>query len=105
MPGSAFFKVKDPESARFAIYIFAISLAWYFVSVRRASPASSEIIFGDENIEILDVPSSPTQNGARTPRQGTAAKQPQHLKPTVTVHQLAEAYAQPEDSPPVNEFQ
>lgn len=102
---AAFFKVKDPESARFAIYIFAVSLAWYFVSVRRASPASSEIIFGDENIEILDVPSSPAQNGARTPRQATAPKQAKHLKSTVTIQHLAEAYAQPEDRPALNEFQ
>ena len=89
---AAFFKVKDPKSARFAIYLFAVSLAWLFVSVRRSSPANSEIIFGDEHIEILDAPTSPTQSSNLTRESTTPTKQ---AKPTVTTRQLAEAYAQP----------
>lgn len=98
---AAFFKVKDPESARYSIYLFAISLAWLLVSVRRASPANSEIVFGDENIEIVDVHSSAQENDLS--RQSTvAAKQ---LRPVVTTDQLAEAYAQPHDRPTLNMFQ
>jgi hypothetical protein len=94
---AAFFKVKDPKSARLAIYLFAVSLAWFFVSVRRASPANSEIIFGDEHIEILDVPISPTQRSG-TPgltRESTAAAK--RAKPAVTTRDLCTAYAQPDE--------
>ena len=72
--------MKDPESARHAIYIFAISLAWLFVSVRRPSPANSEIIFGDENIEIVDVPSTPRQrNNSELTRESTAVPTPANI--------------------------
>jgi hypothetical protein len=91
---AAFFKVKDPKSARLAIYLFAVSLAWFFVSVRRSSPANSEIIFGDEHIEILDIPTSPTQSSDLT-RESSAA--PKQAKASVTTRQLAEAYAQPDE--------
>eukprot|EP01043_Picozoa_sp_COSAG02_P027098 COSAG02_NODE_1582_length_11838_cov_3.471420_2_plen_160_part_00 len=93
---AAFFKVKDPKSARLAIYLFAVSLAWFFVSVRRASPANSEIIFGDEHIEILDVPISPRQRSdAGLTRESTATTK--QTKPGVTIRDLCTAYAQPDE--------
>ena len=104
---AAFFKVKDPESAHLALYIFAISSAWFFVSVRRRSPANSEIIFGDEHIEILDVPTTPTQSrdGAQNNETTAAQATTKQTKSVVTTRHLAEAYAQPEDTVPLNVFQ
>lgn len=98
---AAFFKVKDPDSVRWALYLFATTLAWFFVSVRRASPADSEIVFGDENIEILDVPGTPTtaDYGGDLNRTTTTSR-----KATVTRRQLAQAYAQPVDRAAINQF-
>jgi|EP01046_Picozoa_sp_COSAG06_P012780 hypothetical protein len=107
---AAFFKVKDPESTRLCIYLFAMSLAWLFVSVKRAPPANSEIVFGDEHIEILDVPGSSasggdtpsssssrdlTREGGGTGAQAAAGKTNKHSKPVVTTRHLQQAYAQP----------
>lgn len=100
---AAFFKVKDPDSVRWTLYLFAVTLAWFFVSVRRSSPANSEIVFGDENIEILDVPgSSPTAGELSRERSnagGGGGKQ------QVTTRQVAQAYAQPLDRAALNLFQ
>ena len=91
---AAFFKVKDPESASWAIYLFAVSLAWFFVSVRRPSPANSEIIFGDENVEIVDGGASVRSQGSKDSR-----------RPEVTTRQLAQAYQQPVNRAAVAMFQ
>jgi len=137
---AAFFKVKDPDSARWALYLFATTLAWFFVSVRRASPANSgtmlsqfahihsltvlsdsvgflellskltrrfaEIVFGDENIEILDVPGTPTSaevSGNHGDLHRTTTVTTGH-KEMVTRRKLAQAYAQPLDRSAINQF-
>lgn len=103
---AAFFKVKDPDSARWALYLFAVTLAWLIVSVRRASPANSEIVFGDENIEILDVPGTPTaaEAGDKQGELSRTSTTTAGRKAMVTRRQLAQAYAQPVDRSAVNQF-
>jgi hypothetical protein len=97
---AAFFKVKDPDSVRWTLYLFAVTLAWFFVSVRRSSPANSEIVFGDENIEILDVPGSSASPTAGDLSRETSTAQTAgggNGKIMVTPRQVAQAYAQPLD--------
>ena len=69
--------------------------------------SNSEIIFGDEHIEILDVPTTPTQSrdGAQNNETTAAQATTKQTKSVVTTRHLAEAYAQPEDTVPLNVFQ
>ena len=61
---------------------------------------SAEIVFGDENIEILDVPGTPTAAEELGRTTTTSAGR----KATVTRRQLAQAYAQPLDRSAINQF-